>query len=173
MPRVYYSTIISAPIEQVWEFVRDFNGLPKWHPGIKASEIEGGCGPECTACVGSVRHFQLADDSWMREQLLGFSDADYSVTYTILETGMKLKNYLATLSLVPVTATDETFAEWEAVFDVTDLAAEEETIDTVYGVFSSGLENLDEMLMEEFDIDSEGECECGECSCGECCGGDE
>jgi hypothetical protein len=86
---------------------------------------------------------------------------------------MKLKNYLATLSLVPVTATDETFAEWEAVFDVTDLAAEEETIDTVYGVFSSGLENLDEMLMEEFDIDSEGECECGECSCGECCGGDE
>lgn len=66
MPRVYYSTIISAPIEEVWEYVRDFNALPKWHPGIKASEIEGGCGPDCTACVGSVRHFQLADDSWMR-----------------------------------------------------------------------------------------------------------
>ena len=166
MPRVYYSTIISAPIEEVWEYVRDFNGLPKWHPGIKASEIEGGCGPDCTACVGIVRHFQLADDSWMREQLLALSDADYSVTYTTLETGMKLKNYVASLSLAPVTATDETFAEWEAVFDATEPAAEEETVDAVYGVFSSGLENLDEMLMEEFDVDS-----CGECGEGECGGG--
>lgn len=50
MPRVYYSTIISAPIEEVWKYVRDFNSLPKWHPGIKASEIEGGCGPDCNAC---------------------------------------------------------------------------------------------------------------------------
>ncbi len=82
---------------------------------------------------------------------------------------MKLKNYVASLSLAPVTATDETFAEWEAVFDATDPAAEEETVDAVYGVFSSGLENLDEMLMEEFDIDSCGECgegECGGCGCG-------
>ena len=171
MPRVYYSTIISAPIEEVWKFIRDFNSLPKWHPGIKTSEIEEGCGPDCTACVGSVRHFQLANDEWMREQLLGISDADCSVTYTILETGMKLKDYTATINLSPVTATDETFAEWEAVFDVTEPAAEEETMGTVYGVFSSGLENLDEMLMEKFGSNSCGEC--GECGC-ECeCGGDE
>jgi len=39
-------------------------------------------------------------------------------------------------------------------------------VDAVYGVFSSGLENLDEMLMEEFDVDS-----CGECGEGECGGG--
>ncbi len=45
MPRVYYSTIISAPIEEVWEYVRDFNALPKWHPGIKASEIEEAAAP--------------------------------------------------------------------------------------------------------------------------------
>ena len=73
---------------------------------------------------------------------------------------------MATLSLVPVTATDDTFAEWEAVFDVTDPDAEEETIDTVYGVFSSGLENLDDMLMEDFDTDDECGCDdCGNCSC--------
>ena len=39
MPRVYYSTILSASVEEAWEVVRDFNGLPKWHPGITASEL--------------------------------------------------------------------------------------------------------------------------------------
>jgi hypothetical protein len=170
MPRVYYSTILSAPVEDVWEIVRDFNGLPNWHPGIKASEIEDGCGPECTACVGSVRHFQLANGEWMREQLLALSDLDFSVTYSILETGMKLKNYVATLKLTPVTATDETFAEWEAVFDVTDPAAEEETAETVHSVFESGLENLDDMLLEGYADDS-GCCGSGGCGCG--CGGEE
>lgn len=164
MPRVYYSTIISAPIEEVWKYVRDFNSLPKWHPGITASEIEGGCGPDCNACPGIVRHFQLADGSWMREQLISLSEADYTVTYSIIESAMKLKNYVASLSLAPIVATDETFAEWEAVFDSTDLAAEEETEDIVYEVFSSGLEHLDEVLMEEMDMLScEGCAEAEEC----------
>ena len=169
MPRVYYSTVISAPIEEVWKYVRDFNSLPKWHPGIKASEIEGGCGPDCNVCPGIVRHFQLADGSWMREQLISFSEADYTVTYTITESAMKLKNYVASLSLAPIVATDETFAEWEAVFDSTDLASEEETADAVFEVFSSGLENLDELLFEELALLSCIECaeqeECEETRC--------
>ncbi len=169
MPRVYYSTIISAPIEEVWKYVRDFNSLPKWHPGIKASEIEGGCGPDCNACPGIVRRFQLADGSWMKEQLISVSDADYSVTYTIIESAMKLKNYVASLSLAPIVATDETFAEWEAVFDSTDLKAEEETGDIVYEVFCSGLESLDEVLMEEMELLACTECaeqeECEETRC--------
>ena len=61
MPRVYYSTILSATVEEAWEVVRDFNGLPKWHPGITASELEDACSPDCEACIGSVRHFQLAN----------------------------------------------------------------------------------------------------------------
>ncbi len=162
MPRVYYSTILSAPLEIAWEVIRDFNGLPNWHPGIKASELEDACSPDCEACIGSVRHFQLANDEWMREQLLSLSDMDCSVTYTILETGMKLENYIATLKLSPITATDETFAEWEAVFDFTDPAAGEETMEIVHGVFSSGLENLDNMFLEAYAEESGG-CEC-------CCG---
>ena len=168
MPRVYYSTILSAPVEVAWEIVRDFNGLPNWHPGIQASELEDACSPDCGACIGSVRHFQLANNEWMREQLLSLSDLDCSVTYTILETGMKLENYIATLKLTPITATGETFAEWEAVFDVTDPGAAEETMEIVHTVFSSGLDNLDNMFLEACDVEC---CGCGEygggCSCGQ------
>ena len=165
MPRVYYSTIISAPIEQVWEIVRDFNGLPKWHPGIKAGELEGDFDPDAIP-VGAVRRLELPDGSSMREQLLAISEADCSFTYTMLDPEMKIKDYTASVTLSPIVATDETFAEWEAVFDMTDPAAEEETIDGMFGVFSSGLENLDEMLMEMFE--DEEICEaCEDCSCGD------
>ena len=34
MARVYVSSVINAPAAKVWARVRDFNGLPNWHPGI-------------------------------------------------------------------------------------------------------------------------------------------
>ena len=32
MARVFVSSVIDAPAAKVWERVRDFNGLPRWHP---------------------------------------------------------------------------------------------------------------------------------------------
>ena len=37
MINVFVTSVIDAPIEKVWETVRGFNDLPKWHPGIKKS----------------------------------------------------------------------------------------------------------------------------------------
>ena len=34
MARVYISSVITAPAAKVWARVRDFNGLPSWHPAI-------------------------------------------------------------------------------------------------------------------------------------------
>ncbi|HEU0221414.1 MAG TPA: SRPBCC family protein, partial [Paracoccaceae bacterium] len=45
------------------------------------------------------------------------SDYDMSCTYAMLESPMRVENYVATLSLTPVTTTNETFAEWRAEFD--------------------------------------------------------
>ena len=42
MARVYVSSVIAAPAAKVWERVRDFNGLPRWHPRIADSQIENG-----------------------------------------------------------------------------------------------------------------------------------
>jgi hypothetical protein len=42
MPRVYISSVIDAPAAKVWERIRDFNGLPRWHPRIRDSRIENG-----------------------------------------------------------------------------------------------------------------------------------
>lgn len=138
MPYIYESGTISATPQQIWERIRDFNALPKWHPAIASSELEGADG------VGVVRHFFLADGGELREKLLALSDHDFSCCYTIVESPMPLKNYLATLKLYPVTASGETFMEWFAYFDMTDMAATDDTVAAVHGVFSSGIKSLAE-----------------------------
>jgi uncharacterized protein YndB with AHSA1/START domain len=54
MARVYVSSVINAPAAKVWERVRDFNGMPRWHPAIRESRIENG---EPSDKVGCVRDF--------------------------------------------------------------------------------------------------------------------
>jgi hypothetical protein len=114
MARVYVSSVIDAPVAKVWERVRDFNGLPRWHPRIRDSRIENG---EPSDRVGCVRDFHLQNGDRIREKLLGLSDYDYFSTYSILESPMPLTGYIATLRLTPVTDGDRTFAEWTAEFD--------------------------------------------------------
>ena len=114
MARVYVSSIVNAPAGRVWERVRDFNGLPDWHPLIAESHIEDGLPADQ---VGCVRNFRLHDGGLIREQLLGLSDYDLTCTYSILESPMPLENYVATLRLTPVTDGDRTFVEWSAEFD--------------------------------------------------------
>ena len=139
MARVYVSTVIPAPAKQVWERIRDFNGLPKWHPRIRDSRIENA---EPADKVGCIRDFNLQNGDRIREQLLGLSDYDMFCTYAILESPMPLENYVATLRLTPITDGDRVFAEWTAEFDC---AAEVES-DLITGigtnVFQGGFDAL-------------------------------
>ena len=56
MARVYTSSVINARSDRVWARIRDFNGLPNWHPAIAESRIEGG---EPADKIGCVRDFRL------------------------------------------------------------------------------------------------------------------
>jgi Polyketide cyclase / dehydrase and lipid transport len=114
MARVYVSSVINAPAAKVWARVRDFNGLPNWHPRIADSRIENG---EPADKVGCIRNFTLRSGDKLREQLLGLSDFDMVCTYAILDSPMPLTNYVATLRLTPITDQERTFVEWSADFD--------------------------------------------------------
>lgn len=114
MVEVYASSVIGAPAGRVWARIRDFNGLPQWHPLIAESRIEGGAPADQ---VGCVRAFRLKDGGRLREKLLALSDYDYACTYSILESPMGVENYVATLKLTPVTDGHRCFIEWSAEFD--------------------------------------------------------
>jgi uncharacterized protein YndB with AHSA1/START domain len=139
MPRVYISSVIDAPASRVWDKVRDFNGLPRWHPRIRDSRIENG---EPSDRVGCIRDFHLQNGDRIREKLLGLSDYDFFCTYSILESPMPLTGYVATLRLTPVTDGDRTFAEWTAEFDCEDAVAEDLVSGIGLNVFQAGFDAL-------------------------------
>lgn len=113
MARVYISSVIGASADKVWERVRGFNDLPRWHPLIRDSRIEDALPADK---VGCIRNFNLQNGDNIREQLLGLSDYDMFCTYAILESPMPLEDYIATLRLTPITEGDRTFVEWSAEF---------------------------------------------------------
>jgi uncharacterized protein YndB with AHSA1/START domain len=144
MARVYVSSVIDAPAARVWDRVRDFNGLPRWHPLIRDSRIENG---EPSDRVGCVRDFHLQNGDRIREKLLGLSDYDFFCTYSILESPMPLTGYIATLRLTPVTDGDRTFAEWTAEFDCAPEVEGELVGNIGTNVFQAGFNALKRQMM--------------------------
>jgi len=139
MVKVYRSTVLDAPADRVWRDLRDFNGLPNWHPLIESSRIEKSHPADK---VGCVRNFQLKDGARIREKLLSLSDYDYSCTYSIIESPMDLSDYIATLRLLPVTEGNRCFIEWSAEFECPPEKAGELAETVGGGVFQTGLDAL-------------------------------
>lgn len=140
MIRVTTSSVINAPVETLWQAIRDFNGLPDWHPAIASSKVEDGGDPDR---IGCIRSMELAGNGGLiREKLLALSDAEHRVRYSILESPMPVENYVATLRLLPVTDGDRSYAEWTAEFDVApeNEAAMRKLIGQ--GVFQAGFDSL-------------------------------
>ena len=123
MVEVRRSTILDAPLDDVWAVLRDFNGHDRWHPIVASSAIEDGLDADQ---VGAVRNFQLADGGRIREQLLALSDVAHSFSYCILEAPAFLRNYVAHVRLRPVTQDNSCLWEWTASFD--PLPAERERL---------------------------------------------
>lgn len=135
MVKVVRSTVMNAPIEAVWDVLRDFNGHDRWHPAVATSQIERG---EPSDRVGCVRRFKLADGSELRERLLTLSDLEQTFSYCLLDTPVPLFNYVAHVRLIPVTDGDRTFWEWESRFD-TPAGRESELADLVGNdIYSAG-----------------------------------
>jgi hypothetical protein len=116
MAKSYYSTVIDAPADKVWATLRDFNGLATWNAQmVPTSEIEEG---KAGDQVGGIRNFNLANGANLREQLVAHSDRDRSYTYNFQKHPFEgVENYVATIHVLPVTETDQSFVEWWTEFD--------------------------------------------------------
>lgn len=145
MVEVRQSTIIDAPVEEVWRVVRDFNGHDRWHPAVATSEIEGG---EPVDAVGAVRRFRLADGGELREQLLSLSDRERSFSYCILEAPIPLMGYVAHVRLKPVTDGERTFWEWRSTFHPP--AREREALERLVReqIYQAGFEAIRRLLAQ-------------------------
>lgn len=141
MPRPYSSAVITAPVDDVWAVVRDFNGLPGWVPAIEACTLTSGGRFE----VGAVRSLTLGDDGGtVVETLVQLDDRDRTLTYRIDESPFPVHRYESTIRVSPVTTTNETFVEWWTEYDAD--AADVDSLTPLFrdGVFGAGLAGLQE-----------------------------
>jgi len=139
VPTVRISSVIDAPVEKVWARIRDFNGLPGWHPRMVESEIEGG---RKATDIGAVRKFKVTSGATIREKLVAFSDGDFLTTYSIIEHPAPISNHTATLKLERVTDGDRTYAVWTSEFDAPADKGEELAKGMGENVFQGGFNAL-------------------------------
>lgn len=143
MPTAYSSTVLAAPADQVWERLRDFNGLAAWHPAVADSMIEDGRPADQ---VGCVRVLTLKDGAEIVECLLALSDEERSCSYAILSGPFPVTGYRSTLRVRPVTDSGHAFVEWFSSFDCEPGRAEEARGIFEQAVYKGGLDALKAQL---------------------------
>jgi hypothetical protein len=139
MARAYASAVIPAPVDRVWAIIRDFNGLPDWHPAITRSEIEDG---KTGDAVGAIRSFFLVDGAHVREQLVALDDLQRTLSYIFVKPAFPVTDYVSHIRVSPVTDGGGAFVEWSAQFQERPEDAGRYVDAVANGVFAAGLAAL-------------------------------
>jgi hypothetical protein len=115
MPRVYNSIVVPAPIDQVWSRIKDFHDF-SWAPSLIASCEQ--VGPGEGSCVGTRR---LLNGVFL-DTLITYSSIEHRLVYSMDEgpspvSSHEIQGYVGDLHLLPVIATNTTFAEWTGTWE--------------------------------------------------------
>lgn len=146
--KVVESVEIKAPAAQVWDAVKDFDGLNKWHPGFSSDVIVSGGNGQ----AGTVRKLTIKDGPSFTEKLLAYNEAGHSYHYQIIESPLPISNYDSHITVRSVGG-GLTKVIWSGTFkrkNPADNPPEAESdagvIKLIKGVYRGGLDNLKKML---------------------------
>jgi mxaD protein len=135
---------IDASAAKVWHTAKDFNGLNTWHPAVATDEIVEGK----NNTVGAVRLLTLKGGGTIKEKLLRFDPAGRSFKYAIIEGVLPVSDYTSTF-VVKSAGKNASSVTWTGHFkrknvggNPADNENDKTAVDTMSGVYQSGLENL-------------------------------
>lgn len=111
----YNSTIVNARPDTVWALLKDFHDM-SWAVGV--IETLEPVGPTKGDEPGARRLL----NGVIQETLTGVDDVDMTLNYTLDDgpavlAADQVSNYRATLCVRSVTATGQSFVEWQTVWD--------------------------------------------------------
>ena len=135
---------IRASIWTVWDAVKDFDGLHKWHPMFSDDEIKSGANEE----IGSVRTITVKDGPSFDEELLSFDPVDRKFSYRVIDPApLPLADYVSTFQVVEGKRGYTTIL-WRSSFrnNSDGKMKDEEVIGFIDGAYRAGLDNLKSML---------------------------
>ena len=114
----YNTAVVKAPLDQVWQAMRDFHDL-SWAKGVvEAVEVVGEASADQ---VGAKRIL----NGVFHETLMALDDEDHSFEYEITEgpgpLGKgKVSGYIGSVRLLPITSENATFVEWSSSWDASE-----------------------------------------------------
>ncbi len=136
-----YQTInIKAPIGKVWDAVKDFDGLHKWHPVFSNDVIKSGT----NNVVGAIRTLTVKDGPSFDETLLEWNAAQRRFTYNVIDPNpLPIKNYQSTMEVIQA-APGVTAILWRSAFENNSggKMKDEEVINFLNGAYKAGLDPL-------------------------------
>jgi hypothetical protein len=113
MAKSYYSMTLDHPAALVWAAIRPF-GHYAWAGVEGETVIEDGKADDQVAAIRRV----TTANGVIRQVLLAHSDIDRSYTYGFCgESPYPVRNYIATIHILPIVETNSTFVKWSATFD--------------------------------------------------------
>lgn len=117
MGQVSVKVNIAATPDKVWQVLGDFSGMGNWAPGIASLTVEG-------RGVGAVRTITFQDGSRVKERLESFDEGGRTLSYTILESGLPVEGYVASLTVRDLGAAGSE-VEWYTTFGAKGATEEE------------------------------------------------
>lgn len=108
--KVFCSSVIDAPLTDVWDKARAFDGMIGWHSDISEMCMAGGARPDQ---VSGARDFTM-NGGHLIERLTWLSDVDHAFRYVIEESPMPWVHYHAGPRFYAVTSNNSTFGVWTA-----------------------------------------------------------
>ncbi|MCA9140101.1 MAG: SRPBCC family protein [Planctomycetales bacterium] len=114
----YNSIVINAPIDQVWNEVRDFHHLDWGRPFITSLKVVGDVPGDQ---VGAKRVLNGAFEETLQE----LDESRYRLSYSIDDgpepvSSSSVTSYIGAIRLLPITADDTTFVQWTSQFQSDD-----------------------------------------------------
>src|SRR5262249_11450387 len=121
---------IPASPDQLWQLIGGFDSLPNWLPSISKSELSDG---------GRMRHLANPKGEVIVERLEAFDNPGRSYSYSILQAPFPVKDYLATLRVLPNESGSR--VEWSGRFTPKGVG-DAEASRLFQGIFEDGLKAL-------------------------------
>eukprot|EP00275_Glaucocystis_incrassata_P001808 EC124024.1.p1 GENE.EC124024.1~~EC124024.1.p1 ORF type:complete len:142 (+),score=16.61 EC124024.1:126-551(+) len=105
--RVHESGVLNAALEDVWPLIRPLTF--SWLSTVTNVDVTGGL-----AEVGGIRTIKYKDGTTQKVKILEISDAEYGVTYELIESDPPalILSAIHTIRLRRITKTRATFVEW-------------------------------------------------------------
>lgn len=118
MLQVHVEADLAVSPAALWELVRDFGGVKRWTPEITSCELEG-------SGVGAVRVVTMQGFT-IRERLESLDEAARTLSYSIVEGPLPLKDYLSTMRISDGAAGGSHLI-WSSTFEAAGIADDQAT----------------------------------------------